>query len=771
MRVKTTFCVFVVVAGLMLTGCGSNGTSQNPSNPTPSVTLSSITITPSITSLNVGATQQLTATGKYSDGSSKNVTASVTWTSSSTSLATVSSGGLVTAVKNGNVNINATLNSISSSLKLTISAGVQATPALSAITITPGITSLGIGTTQQLTATGKYTDGSSKDLTSSVQWTSSSTGSATVSNGGLVTGVKSGSITITASESKISGTLKFSIVPVLESIMVSPMGPGIVVGSKQPFTATGSFNDGSTQDITASTTWSSSNNNMASVAAGQATGVAVGTVTVTAAMNGVSGTAALNVVNKVYAKFAGPYAFSMVTADSRGPAFFNGSVIADASGNITGVEDSNTASGVDSDVAITGTYTIYPDGRGTMVFNANACHPNGITLRFVLASGGTTGGLIEFDGKGVMKGSLTQQNSSSFSAASMNGTYVFRAIGIDSGTVAPNTSGNPQPLAEVGIFTTDGNGNLTTGNEDVNDFGSFTPFIQLNAATYSVDSTTGRGTLQMITSSGTSNFAFYMVDANHLNLIEIDGGASATALAGVAELQTAQTYSAANLSGSYSFLLDRPAVTVSGSNFTFADYEQIGFYSFDGSGNVVGTRDWESINGTAAVTANGHGTMATNLAGASGGNQDNRSYAFYMVSPSRIYLIQTGTQPTIAAVTPEAGEADLQIGAPYSEATLKGPYVLESYDLSADSTVIMLIEYNGVGGIVGIADAAQVGLVKSAEIGPAQFNIQPKGSGFIQVTISYGSSNVMTYDFFLTSNQQAWAGGANPPLDGSLQLQ
>jgi trimeric autotransporter adhesin len=773
MRFLTALCV---LASILMVGCGSgtvgsisnNGSGNPPATNSPSLT--SITISPSITSLGVGISQQLKATGKYSDGSSKDLTSSATWSSSNADMAKVSSGGLVTGVNSGNVTITAAEKTISNSLKLSIVPASPGPVPLTSITITPAITSLGIGAIQQLTATGKYSDGSSKNLTSTVTWSSSSSSLATINGGGLVTGIKSGNITITAAYQSTSSSLKFSIVPVLQAMTVSPMGPAIVVGNKQRFTVSGSFNDGSVQDLTATATWSASDATIATfAAAGQATGLKAGAVTVTATSNGISGAAVLNVVSKAYPAFIGPYAFTMIAADSRGPAFFNGSIAADSNGNITGVEDSNTTSGVSEDIAITGTYTTYPDGRGTMTFNPNQCHPNGITLRFLMSAGGTLGSMIEFDGKGTLKGSMSQQSSAAFNAGSLNGTYVFRAIGIDSGVAAPNTSGTPQPMGQVGVLATDGNGNITGGNEDVNDYGTFTPFVQLNSSTYSVDSSTGRGTLQLVSGSGTSNFAFYVVDSTRINLIEIDS-APASAVAGVAELQAAQTYSVASLNASFAFLLDRPAVAVSGNNFTFADYEQIGFYSFNGSTSVVGTRDWESIVGTVGVTGTGHGTLTTNLPNATATNQDYRAYSFYMVSPTKMFLLQTGTQPVVASYSPEVGEADLQTGGPYTNASLNGSYALGSYNLASDAAVLMLISYNGTGGITGIADVAASGTINTALIGPAQFSIEPKNSGFLQATMTFNNSSV-TYDFFLTSPQQAWVGGANPPLDGTLQVQ
>ena len=639
------------------------------------------------------------------------------------------------------------------------------TPSLTSITITPALTTLNIGSQQQLKATGNYSDGSSKDLTSKVSWSSSSTSIASISSSGMVTGLKSGKITITASDSKITGDEKFSVVAVLESIAVSPMGPGIVVGGVQAFTATGSFNDGSIQDITSSVTWTSSDTTKATVStSGHATGIAVGVITVTAASNNLSANSALDIVSKAYANFSGPYAFELVSADSRGPAFFDGSITADGHGNLTGVEDSNTADGVKQNISIAGTYMIYPDGRGNMVFNPNVSHPSGITLRFILASGGTFGGLIEFDGNGVAKGTLRQQNSAAFNAASLTGTYVFRDSGIDSGK---NSSGVPQATGAVGVVAVDGSGNITSGTEDSNDYGVINALESLNPSTYAVDSD-GRGTLQLINSSGTTNYAFYVVDSTRINFVQIDA-APASAVAGVAELQSPHNYAPTALTSSFAFLLDRPAVTVSGQNFTFADYEQIGSYSFDSSDQVTGIRNWESVNGAATFTGQGRGALTTNLTGATGSNQDYRAYSFYMVSPTKMYLLQTYALPTVSALTPETGEADLQTDMPYSEATLKGAYVLQAYNLSTDATSLMLLEFDGSGGIQGIVDLASAKAIGSTEIGPAQFVTQPKGSGFLQVQIGIGNQALLS-DFYLISNQQAWAGALNPPLDGSLQL-
>lgn len=90
---------------------------------TPLVTLSSIAVTPASSSIASGGTQQFTATGTYSDGSTQNLTSSVTWGSSATGVATISSGGLATAVGAGTTNITATSGSVTGSTTLTVTSG------------------------------------------------------------------------------------------------------------------------------------------------------------------------------------------------------------------------------------------------------------------------------------------------------------------------------------------------------------------------------------------------------------------------------------------------------------------------------------------------------------------------------------------------------------------------------------------------------------------------------------------------------------------------
>lgn len=86
--------------------------------------------------------------------------------------------------------------------------------------------------------------------------------------------------------------------PTLASITITPMNPTVVAGSPQQFVATGTYSDGSTQNITAAVTWSSSNTTEATIGAntGLATTTAVGTTTISATQGSVVGTTTLTAI-------------------------------------------------------------------------------------------------------------------------------------------------------------------------------------------------------------------------------------------------------------------------------------------------------------------------------------------------------------------------------------------------------------------------------------------------------------------------------------------
>ncbi len=263
--------------------------------------LQSITVTPAYARIAKGLTQQFTATGHYSDGSSQDLTAQVAWSSSLTAVATFAAGGLATAAGAGTTTVIATLGTMTGSTQLSVTAAQLLT-----IDVTPHDPTLPIGVTQQLTATGHYTDGSQVNLTAQVTWASDTPAAATVSAGGLATPVAPGATTITATLGAVVGSTGVTVTAAaLQAIAVAPPAVSLPVGFTQPFTATGSYSDGSTQDLTASASWASGNPAAASVAAGGvATTAAPGTATISASVGAVTGAATLTVTSATLTSIA-----------------------------------------------------------------------------------------------------------------------------------------------------------------------------------------------------------------------------------------------------------------------------------------------------------------------------------------------------------------------------------------------------------------------------------------------------------------------------------
>ncbi len=122
-RLSILLMLFISVS-LMLAACGGGG--GGTKEPSPDATLDSIEVTPANPSIEPDAIRQFTATGTYSDGGTKDLTASVTWSSSVETCATIDASGLATAVASGATTITATSGGITGTTDLTVTATAPA---------------------------------------------------------------------------------------------------------------------------------------------------------------------------------------------------------------------------------------------------------------------------------------------------------------------------------------------------------------------------------------------------------------------------------------------------------------------------------------------------------------------------------------------------------------------------------------------------------------------------------------------------------------------
>ncbi len=306
------FLSFLCIA--LLAACGSSGP-----------TLNGITVAPGAAPVNVGQTQQFTATGQYSDGTSKDVTTntSITWASSSSAVATVTSGGLAKAITAGTVMITASIGTISGQGQLQVTGA-------SNIVVTPAYPIIALPGTQQFTATGTIlnpngTTTPGQDFTAVANWTSSLTTVATIDStqdatNGLATGVADGVTQISAT---YFGATSNSVVLTIGAstvinLAITPMTATIAAGQTQLFVATETESDGSTPPAApGAVAWSISCNPTGTASIGATTGLVTTTASAAGAScvitgketltgeipNSVSGTASLS-VSAAVARFA-----------------------------------------------------------------------------------------------------------------------------------------------------------------------------------------------------------------------------------------------------------------------------------------------------------------------------------------------------------------------------------------------------------------------------------------------------------------------------------
>ncbi len=295
-------------------------------------TLASITLSPQDAVIPLGATQQFTATVVYTDGSTQDLTSTVTWSSSATVVAVINSSGVAAGLFQGTATIQVNSGSLSASTTLSVGA-----PALVSIAVTPATATIALGSSQQYQAVGTYSDGSTQNVTTLLTWSSATPAVATVTNTGLATGLSQGTATLTGGFEAISASVTMTVAaPNLASITIVPNAASLSIGTTQQLSATGNYTDGSTQNLTTSTTWASSNSNVIGVSSnGLATAVATGNATITATSGSTSGTAALVVTGTTQANLnTSRYQHSATTLNN-GQILVAGGVNCPASGSCT----------------------------------------------------------------------------------------------------------------------------------------------------------------------------------------------------------------------------------------------------------------------------------------------------------------------------------------------------------------------------------------------------------------------------------------------------
>jgi hypothetical protein len=252
--------------------------------------ITSLTMSPASASVAPGGTMPYTVTATYSDLTTGNPPMNtLVLSSDNAAVASIDATGLAKGLNGGTANLKAAAGAIASApVVLTVTG-----PALQSITVLPNAPSILKGNTLQFTATGNYSDNTTKDLTNEVVWGSGNT-NLTISSQGLATGALAGPASITASWNGgvVTGAMTATVTDTaLASIDVLPASITVGLGAQQQYAATGHYTDGTTQDLTNQVTWATGNNAVVGInPTGMATVFATSSsaIPVTAAMNGVT---------------------------------------------------------------------------------------------------------------------------------------------------------------------------------------------------------------------------------------------------------------------------------------------------------------------------------------------------------------------------------------------------------------------------------------------------------------------------------------------------
>ena len=224
-RLQSRFTLFAAL--VVATSCGDDSTSSSPTAPTDqaAVTVASLTVT----LVAVGAEYQATAVAGFSDGSTVEVTTEAAWSTSDSTIATVSETGRVTTVSGGTVNVIATYQGVTGQTALTIDAAPDSTPppTVTSLAVSASATTVTVGGTTTVTATATYSDDTTAAVTPA--WTSSDAAVVTVSADGTVTAVAAGTATITGTFGGHSGSADITVTTATGTLsgVVDTTGTGV----------------------------------------------------------------------------------------------------------------------------------------------------------------------------------------------------------------------------------------------------------------------------------------------------------------------------------------------------------------------------------------------------------------------------------------------------------------------------------------------------------------------------------------------------------------
>lgn len=319
-----------------------------------------------------------------------------------------------------------------------------------------------------------------------------------------------------------------------------------------------------------------------------------------------------------------------------------------------------------------------------------------------------------------------------FTNASLSGSYAFEFSGTN--FASGGLFGGSSFEAIAGSFQADGNGNITSGLEDVNGAGatfSSVPFT----GTYTI-SADGRGTATLNSASlNPIDIAFVLTSNQHALIVRFDSFATAS---GSMDQQDPAALTNATLQQPFAFNL-------SGSDSNLGNLITVGNFIGDASGNVTGTQDVNDegtvstalpVTGTYALgTSGGRGvlTLTTSL-----GSLD---FAFYLVNSGHLKLVELDSAPVIA------GDAFLQPSA-MSNTSISGGNAFTLAGIAGGGSYVAggVFTADGNGGIpTGVEDVNVNTLVTQNASLSGSYSVAANGRATLTLSTSSATRNYAAY--------------------------
>ena len=399
--------------------------------------------------------------------------------------------------------------------------------------------------------------------------------------------------------------------------------------------------------------------------------------------------------------------------------------------------------------------TVQGTSCSTVTWSVNGVVGGNATLGTIDSGGGYTaplapppGGTVTITATSVCDS--TQSGSATvsvqFGVGALKGQYAFLLKG----------SGSGSSLARIGSIVADGEGNITSGIEDVNTTKAVSTVL-FNSGTYTVG-TDGRGTLSLTNNTvGTLTFFISLVSNTHGFLVETDTSATAT---GAFYQQSPSLFSASALSGPYVF--DFSGVDTSGYPESIA-----GRFTSDGGGHlqsgVLDENDNATNSGATSFTNSSYQIDTTygSSFGRGVASINGLSFAFYIVDRTRAEFLQTDdpamtTGEILAQQSPPSslsgfsgGFGFVGYGSTKASSSASGSPVARGGRLSAD----------GAGKLSGLLLISNSGgkaiAVPSSGTLTGTYAIDTSGDGRGTMTFTDPSAGTFTFVFYLISSTQA----------------